>query len=111
MTDEISTGNGTKYGLWTALLGALIILTDGIAVLAANTLYGWSVVGVTATGWTEIILSLIMMVAAYYYEKSPKGAGWSIVLLALITMPFDGGFWTLGAWIALIGGALIAYEK
>jgi hypothetical protein len=110
MADEISTSGG-KAGLWTALLGALIILIDGIAVLAANTLYGWSVTGPVGTGWTEIILSLIMMGAAYYYNKSPKGVGWSIVILALITMPFDGGFWTIGAWIALIGGALIAYEK
>ena len=107
MTDEFSTGNG-KYGLWTSILGALIILIDGIAVLAANALYGWSVTGPTGTGWTEIILSLIMMVAAYYYDRSPKAVGWSIVVLALILLPFDGGFWTIGAWIALIGGLLIA---
>ncbi len=111
MTDEISSSGNGKYGLWTSLLGALIILIDGIAVLAANTLYGWSATGVTGTGWTEIILSLIMMGVTYYYNKSPKGAGWTIVILALITLPFDGGFWTIGAWIALIGGLLIAYEK
>ncbi len=115
MTNEnISTEKGTsggKYGLWTSILGALIILIDGIAVLAGNTLYGWSVTGAAGTGWTEIILSLIIMGAAAYYKKSPKGVGWGIVILSLITLPFDGGFWTLGAWIALIGGALIAYEK
>ncbi len=111
MTDDISTSGG-KAGLWTALLGALIILIDGIAVLAANTFYGWhATTSVAGVGWTEIILSLIMMGAAYYYNRSPKGVGWTIVILALITMPFDGGFWTIGAWIALIGGALIAYEK
>ena len=111
MTDEMSTSNSGKYGLWTSLLGAFIILIDGIAVLASGTLYGWSATGATGTGWIEIILSLIMMGLTYYYNKSPKGAGWSIVILALITLPFDGGFWTLGAWIALIGGLLIAYEK
>lgn len=114
MTDNISTENGNsngKYGLWTSILGALIILIDGIAVLAGNTLYGWSAAGTAGTGWTEIILSLIIMGVTYYYKKSPKGAGWGIVILSLITLPFDGGFWTIGAWIALIGGGLIAYEK
>ena len=110
MTDEITNSDG-KYGLWTSLLGALIILIDGIAVLATGNLYGWSVTGAAGTAWTEIILSLIMMGAVYYYASNPKEVGWSIVILALILLAFDGGFWTVGAWIALIGGALIAYEK
>ena len=104
-------GSSQKYGLWTSILGGLLILIDGIAVLAVNTLYGWSITNTMWTGWIEVILSLIIMGAAYYYEKKPKEVGWSIVVLALITLPFDGGFWTIGAWIALIGGLLIAYEK
>ena len=100
-----------QTGLWVAILGAAIILIDGIAALMAKALYGWSLTGPIITGWIEIILSLVIMGAAYYYNKKPKVVGWSIVILALITLPFDGGFWTIGAWIALIGGALIAYEK
>jgi hypothetical protein len=100
-----------KTGLWTALTGALLILLDGIAVLASGNFYGWHYGSASVVGWTEIILSLIMMGLAYYYKKSPSAVGWSIVILALITMPFDGGFWTIGAWIALIGGAIIALSK
>ncbi len=100
-----------QTGLWVAILGAVIILIDGIAALIAKALYGWSLTGPIITGWTEIILSLIIMGAAYYYNKKPKIVGWNIVILSLITLPFDGGFWTIGAWIALLGGALIAYEK
>jgi hypothetical protein len=100
-----------KTGLWTALTGALLILIDGIVVLANKSFYGWHYGSYTTVGWVEIILSLIMMGLAYYYKKSPAAVGWSIVILALITMPFDGGFWTIGAWIALIGGAIIATAK
>jgi len=52
-----------------------------------------------------------MMVLAYYYKSNKGLVGWSIVILALITMPFDGGFWLIGAIIALIGGIIIATAK
>ncbi|NJF26048.1 hypothetical protein [Thermococcus sp. Bubb.Bath] len=100
-----------KTGLWTALCGACLILIDGIVVLANKAFYGWHYGSYTTVGWVEIILSLIMMGLAYYYKKSPSAVGWSIVILAFITMPFDGGFWTIGAWIAVIGGAIIATAK
>ncbi len=98
----------SKSGMWTAICGACLILIDGIAVLANKTFYGWHYGSVSAVGWTEIILSLIMMGLAFYYKKSKSAIGWTVVILALITMPFDGGFWTIGAWIALIGGVIIA---
>ncbi|WP_297062759.1 hypothetical protein [Thermococcus sp.] len=97
-----------KTGMWTAICGACLILLDGILVLANKSFYGWHYGSASVVGWTEIILSLIIMVLAPYYKKSKSAIGWTIVLLALITMPFDGGFWTIGAWIALIGGAIIA---
>ncbi|ASJ08712.1 hypothetical protein A3L11_05500 [Thermococcus siculi] len=97
-----------KTGMWTALTGALLILIDGIMVLANETFYGWHYGSISTVGWVEIILSLTMMGLAYYYKSNKSLVGWSIAILALITMPFDGGFWTLGAWIALIGGAMIA---
>ncbi|AMQ19387.1 hypothetical protein [Thermococcus peptonophilus] len=100
-----------KTGLWTALLGALLILIDGIVVLANKTFYGWHYGSYTTVGWVEIILSLLIMGLAAYYKKNKSAVGWGIVILALITMPFDGGFWTIGAWIALIGGAIIATAK
>lgn len=100
-----------KIGLSLAIIGAIIILIDGIAVLATGNFYGWHYANATATGWIEIILSIIIMGIMYYYKKSPTAIGWTTVILALITMPFDGGFWTIGGWIAVIGGALIAYKK
>ena len=100
-----------KSGLWTALCGACLILIDGIAVLATGNFYGWHYGSATAVGWIEIILSLIMMGISYYYRSHKAAVGWSIVILAFITMPFDGGFWTIGAWLAVIGGAIIATAK
>ncbi len=105
---EVAEMASAKTGMWTAILGALIILIDGITVLATGNFYGWHYGSASVVGWTEIILSLIMMALAYYYKSNKGAVGWSIVILALITMPFDGGFWTIGAWIALIGGAIIA---
>ena len=100
-----------KAGLWTAAIGALIILIDGIAVLATNKFYGWHYASATATGWIEIILSIIIWITLVWYKSHPAAVGWTVVILSLITMPFDGGFWTIGAWITLIGGVLIAYKK
>ncbi len=101
-----------KSGLWTAVFGALLILIDGILAASTGTAYGfYAYGGAVTTGWVEIVLSLIMFGLLYYYNRSPGAVGWSIVILALIALPFDGGFWTIGAWIALIGGILIAYRK
>lgn len=101
-----------KSGFWTALIGALLILLDGIVVLATGKFYGpWHYGGVSGTGWAEVILGILIGGIAYYYKKSPSLVGWTVVILALIALPFDGGFYTIGAWIALIGGLLIAYKK
>lgn len=97
-----------RSGMWTAFIGALLIFIDGIVVLATGNFYGWHYGSVSTVGWLEIILSLTMMLLGYYYKSSKGAVGWTIVILALITMPFDGGFWTIGAWIALIGGVMIA---
>jgi len=100
-----------KTGLWTTVLGALLILIDGAVVLGTGKFYGWHVAGATATGWIEIILSIVIFGLLALYSKYPGAIGWSIVILAIITLPFDGGFYTVGAWIALAGGILIAYKK
>ncbi len=100
-----------KIGLWLSVVGALLILIEGIAVLAAGKIYTFSAAGTTATGGAEIILSIIMFIAVPFYEKSPAGVGWGIVALSVITMPFGGGFYIIGAIIALIGGAMIATKK
>jgi len=100
-----------KTGLWTAAIGALLILIDGIVVLATGNFYGWHYAGATATGWIEVIISILIWISLAWYKSHPAAVGWTIVILSLITMPFDGGFWTIGAWIALIGGVLIAYRK
>ena len=103
--------NMGKTGLWTTIFGALLILIDGIAVLATGNLYIWSVASAVTTGWVEITLSILMFIAAPFYQKSPAGVGWTIVILALISFAFDGGFFWIGAIIALIGGFLIVYKK
>lgn len=101
-----------KAGVWTAITGAILVLIDGIVVLSTNSFYGpLHYGGVNVTAWTEIILSLIILGMVYYYKKSPAAVGWTTVILALITLAFDGGFYTIGSWIALIGGVLIVYKK
>jgi len=43
-----------KTGMWTALLGALLILLDGIVVLATGNFYGWHYGSASTVGWVEI---------------------------------------------------------
>ena len=100
-----------KKGLWTAVIGAIIVLIDGLAVLSTNSFYGWHYGGVAVVSWMEIILSIIILIILPFYSRKPSVIGWTIVVLSLILLPFDGGFYTIGSWISLIGGVLIAYKK
>ncbi len=101
----------STWGLWTAIIGALLILIDGIVALATNKLYIWSVANPVVTGWVEIILGIIMLIVAPFYKKNRVAVGWTVAILALITFVFDGGFYWIGAIIGLIGGLAIAYNK
>lgn len=108
---EVSEENVGKTGLWTAATGAIIVLIDGLAVLATNNFYGWHYGDATVVSWVEIILSIIILLILPFYNRNHSATGWTIVILSLILLPFDGGFYTIGAWIALAGGVLIAYRK
>ena len=109
--DENIEGNIGKIGLWTAVTGAIIVLIDGLAVLSTNNFYGWHYGGISIVSGVEIILSIIILIILPFYSRKPSLIGWTIVILSIILLPFDGGFYTIGAWISLIGGVLIAYKK
>ncbi len=114
MTDEkneVKTKKVGRTGLWIALVGAILILVDGIVAMVTNNLYMWSVTDAFVTGIVEIALSIIMLALAPFYKKSPAGIGWGIFGMAVITLVFDGGFYWVGAILALIGGVLIALRK
>lgn len=100
-----------KYGIWTAVIGMLLVLIDGTVVLGINAVLAPSYGGPAAVGWTEIILSLIALGAMYYYKRHSSAVAWTVGILALITYFFDGGFWYVGATLALIGAILIGYRK
>ena len=100
-----------NYALWIAVIGALLILIDGAVVLSTGNFYGWHYADATTTGWIEVVLSIIIFISLYFYKKYPQAIGWTAAILAIITLPFDGGFYTVGAWIGLIGGILLAYKK
>jgi len=100
-----------KTGMWVAFIGALLILINGIAVLATGNFYGLHYGSASAVGAVDIILSLILIGLAYYSQSGNSSLGWVILILALITIPFNGGFWCIGAILALIGGIIIATAK
>ena len=100
-----------KYGLWAAIIGAILIFIDGAVALSTGTLYIWSIANSVVTGWIEIILGIIILIVAPFYNKNKMAVGWTVIILSLITFVFDGGFFWIGAIIALIGGALMVYEK
>jgi peptidoglycan/LPS O-acetylase OafA/YrhL len=97
--------------LWTSVIGALFVLIDGIAALSTNKLYIWSVSDPVTTGWVEIILGVLMFIAVPFYKNKRSAVGWSMIILALIAFLFDGGFYWIGAILALIGGILFVYKK
>ncbi|MDP8024018.1 MAG: hypothetical protein RAK20_06100 [Conexivisphaerales archaeon] len=109
--NQEKSGSSGRWGFWIAIIGALLIIIDGIAVLAASSFYGWHYGGISTVGWTEITISIIMFIILPFYKRSPAAIGWTTFVLALITMPFDGGFWEIGAILALIGGVMVALKK
>ncbi len=100
-----------KWGWILAIIGAVLVLADGAMVLAMGSFYGPHYGGQTLVGWSEIILGIIIIVIAPFYGKSPAGIGWSAFGLAIIALAFDGGFYEVGAIIALIGGVMIVYKR
>jgi hypothetical protein len=117
MAEEDITKNkkeGKKPGIVgfsLAIVGAVLILVDGILALVTGNNYMWSVVSASVTGYIEIALSVVMLGISPFYKRSPPAIGWTIFGLAVITLVFDGGFYWVGAILALIGGALIALRK
>lgn len=110
--DKMAEKKEMNYGIWTTVVGAILILIDGIAVAYTKKFYApWYVGNAATVAAVEIILSLIIFGLLYFYKKNAMAIGWSIFVLALITLAFDGGFWYIGAIISMIGGVLVAYEK
>jgi hypothetical protein len=116
MTESVTTKRPSmetvgKYGISTAVVGMLLVLIDGITVLAINSVLAPSYGGVAAVGWTQIVLSLIALATMYFYKSYSTAVAWTVGILALITYAFDGGFFYIGATLALIGAILIGYRR
>ncbi|MFA4719287.1 hypothetical protein [Pyrococcus kukulkanii] len=47
--------SSAKTGMWITLIGALLILLDGIVVLATGKFYGWHYGSTSTVGLIEII--------------------------------------------------------
>jgi hypothetical protein len=100
-----------KYGMETGIVGELLLLLDGIYVLATNSVLVPSLGGAAVVGWSQIILALIMLGTEYYYKSHPVAVAWTVGVLAVIAYFFDGGFFFVGATLALIGAILTGYKK
>jgi hypothetical protein len=100
-----------KYGMETAIVGELLILLDGIYVLATNSVLAPSLGGPAVVGWSQIVLALLMLGTEYYYKSHAVAVAWTVGVLALLAYAFDGGFFFVGATLALIGAILTGYKK
>ncbi|MEM0158729.1 MAG: hypothetical protein QW812_04375 [Thermoplasmataceae archaeon] len=100
-----------KYGISLAVLGMVLVLLDGIVVLSINSVLAPSYGGPAVVGWSQIVLSLIGLGVLYFYKGYPVAVAWTVAILAVITYAFDGGFYYIGATLALAGAILIAYRK
>lgn len=100
-----------KYGVITAALGALLVLLDGIVVLAINSTLAPSVGGVYGVGASEIVLSILAFITLAFYRRHPRAVGVTVLILALISYAVGGGFYYVGATLALIGAILVGYRR
>ena len=117
MTETVTTRRpeveqvGPSYGLATAIIGAVLVLVDGIATLAMKSVFAPSLGGVTVVGVSEIVLSLLALIAVYFYKSHSTAAAWTIGILAFVAFFFDGGFYYVGAALAVIGAIIIYFRK
>ena len=100
-----------RAGLWTVVVAAILGLLDGIAVLGINSPIAPSVGGPLAVGAVEIILALLALGALYYYKGHPAAVAGTVGVLAFLGYFFDGGFYYVGATLAIIGAVLIYYRR
>ena len=100
-----------RYGLLTAIVGALLVLADGITVLVRNSVIAPSYFGVSVVGWGEVVLSLLALAALYFYRSHSTVAALSVGILAAIAFFVDGGFFYVGAAVALIGAIVIYFRR
>jgi hypothetical protein len=100
-----------RYGLVAAIIGALLVLIDGITVLARSSVIAPSYFGVPVVGWSEIVLSLLALAALYFYSSHSTTVAWSVGILAAIAFFVDGGFFYVGAALALIGAIVVYFRK
>ncbi len=100
-----------RYGLGIAITGALLILIDGIIVLLLNSIIAPSLGGALVVGSSEIVLSLVSLLALYYYRDHTTTVALTVGILAIISYLVDGGFFYMGATLELVGAVVIYFRK
>lgn len=108
---ETATTHMGRYGLWTVITAAVLGLLDGFAVLGINSPLAPSLGGAAVVGWGEIVLALLALGALYYYKGHPAAVAGTVGTLAFLGYFVDGGFYYVGATLAIIGAILIYYRK
>ena len=100
-----------RYGLAVAIVGTVLVLVDGITVLAMNSVISPSFGGALVVGSSEIVLSLLSLIALYFYADHSTPVAWAVGILSVIAFLFDGGFFYFGATMALYGAIVIYFWK
>jgi hypothetical protein len=67
--------------------------------------------GALVVGSSEIVLSLLSLIALYFYSDHSTTVAWAVGILSVIAYFFDGGFFYFGASLALIGAIVIYFRK
>ncbi len=104
-----------KYGITVAAIGALMITLDGIVGLVRNSLLvptiGTFGLSTFLVAGTEAVLGILAVVSLYMSLDTPSAVSYIVGVIAVVSLAVGGGFYFVGAAVALVGAFLMHYHR
>jgi hypothetical protein len=94
-------------GISLEAIGVLMILVEGISAFFNNTVLVPSLGSPLDASYALMALGLASIVALYMIQENPVPISYAIIVAAVLSILFGGGFYYVGAIVAFAGAVTI----